>query len=70
MQTRFHSAIESVSGTAIGFAIALAGQVFITNYYNVQTTFDQDFRMTCFFTVLSIIRGYTVRRAFNRIFSK
>ena len=70
MQTRIQSAIESVSNTAIGFVIALVGQVFITGYYRIQTSFEQDFMITVFFTGISIIRGYTVRRAFNRIFSK
>jgi hypothetical protein len=57
--------VEALVNTAIGFCIALAGQVFITRYYGIATTFQQDFLITCFFTGISILRGYAVRRLFN-----
>lgn len=65
MQTRRQSAIEAVTGTAVGFAIALICQVWITGHYGIGTTFQQDFFITGFFTGISILRGYAVRRYFN-----
>lgn len=65
MQTRLQSLVETLSGTAIGFIVALAAQVFITRWYQIPTSIQQDVWITVFFTGISIIRGYAVRRAFN-----
>lgn len=70
MQTRLQSLIETVAGTAIGFVIALCAQVFITGWYQINTTFKQDFLITVFFTGISILRGYAVRRSFNWLHSR
>jgi len=65
MQTARQSFIEALAGTAIGFVIALVSQVWITGYYKIPTSLQQDVLITCFFTGISIIRGYAVRRFFN-----
>ena len=65
MQTHKQSLIEVLSGTAFGFLIALLSQIFIMKLYGIQSTFQQDFFITIFFTGISIIRGYVVRRFFN-----
>lgn len=65
MQTRLQSMVEALVNTGLGFVIALAAQVFITRYYGIPTTLQQDFLITCFFTGISILRGYAVRRMFN-----
>jgi hypothetical protein len=64
-QSKGMSAVEAVTNTGIGFVIALACQVWIVSYYDIKTTFTQDVLMTTFFTGVSIIRGYVVRRFFN-----
>jgi len=65
MQTPRQSLIETLAGTAAGFAIALLAQIFITELYGIKSTFQQDLFITIFFTGISIIRGYMVRRFFN-----
>lgn len=65
MQTKTQSIIEVLAGTAFGFLIALAAQVLITRHYGIISTFAQDVWITVFFTGISIIRGYAVRRFFN-----
>lgn len=65
MQTKTQSMIEVLSGTAFGFLIALLSQVFIMQHYGIQTTLAQDAWITVFFTGVSILRGYAVRRFFN-----
>lgn len=64
-QSKTGSAIEALTNTAIGFVIALAAQVFIAWWMGLPTTYAQDFLITTFFTGISIIRGYLVRRWFN-----
>ena len=39
--------------------------MWITRYYGIQSTLEQDVLITIFFTGISIIRGYVVRRFFN-----
>lgn len=67
MQTKKQSAIEALAGTAVGFIVAMCGQIFITWHYGIATSLAQDAWITLFFTGLSIIRGYGVRRFFNWI---
>lgn len=68
MQTKLQSLIETLAGTAIGFVIAFLAQLFIMHHYGIRSTIQQDLFITIFFTGLSILRGYAVRRLFNRIF--
>lgn len=68
MQTKFQSALEVLAGTAIGFIIAFLAQLWITHYYAIQSSLQQDFFITIFFTGISILRGYAVRRFFNWLF--
>lgn len=70
MQTKAQSIIEVLAGTAFGFGIALLAQVLITKHYGIISTFAQDVWITIFFTGISIVRGYAVRRFFNWFWSK
>ena len=70
MQTRAQSAVEALTGTAIGFGVALLAQVFITRLYGIASSFEQDVWITVFFTGISILRGYWVRRFFNWFFNR
>lgn len=66
-QSKAGSAIEALTNTGIGFIIALAAQVWIAGWYGLNTSFAQDLGITTFFTGISILRGYAVRRFFNWI---
>jgi hypothetical protein len=65
MQTNKQSAIEVLAGTLIGFLITFAAQLFIMELYALPSTLTQDLAITGFFTGISILRGYAVRRFFN-----
>lgn len=65
MQTSKQSAIEVLAGTAFGFLIAFLAQLFIMEHYAIRSTVSQDLAITTFFTGISILRGYAVRRFFN-----
>ena len=66
MQTKTQSAIAALVGTGIGFVVALCSQVFIMWHYGLPSTLTQDVGITLFFTGVSILRSYAVRRFFNR----
>lgn len=67
-QTRLQSFIEACINTFLGFVITLACVPFIYPIFGHSFTFTQNLGITAIFTVISIIRGYAVRRwANNRI---
>lgn len=65
MQKKRHSLLEAVLSTAIGFIIAFTSQLLIYPWFGIHISVTTNFWLTCIFTVISIIRGYYVRRGFN-----
>lgn len=66
-QTHKHSLIESVSNVLIGYTIAIISQTVIFPLYGIHITVLQNMQMGLWFTIISIIRSYCLRRWFNRI---
>lgn len=63
-QSRTHSIIEAVSGTAIGFVVSVLAAEVVYPAHGHTFTLAQNVSITAIFTVLSIVRGYCVRRTF------
>ena len=66
MQTKKNSLLEAFSNTVIAFFISMAVAYFVYPIYFPEIKFSQTFELTLIFTVLSILRGYIIRRFFNR----
>jgi len=66
-QPRHWSFIEAVTGTAIGYAIAILTQLLTFPILGLKVTFSQNLVLGLIFTGVSIVRGYYVRRLFNYI---
>ena len=66
MQSRLMSLIEALTNVAIGFLISLVGQVVVSHWYNLPLNFAQNMQIVLFFTVLSVLRSYCIRRWYNR----
>lgn len=66
-QTRIGSATEVALNIVIGFVISLISQVIIFPLYGIHSTFSTDLQITAWFTVVSIVRSYALRRLFNRL---
>lgn len=66
-QSRTHSAIETTASTAIGFAVSWAATPFILAAFGYTAGAATAFGITVVYTVLSLARGYVVRRLFNRL---
>jgi hypothetical protein len=64
-QSKRHSFLEALLGTAIGFWVAVGSQYLIFPIFGIYTEFRVHVYLGLFFTVVSIIRGYFVRRLFN-----
>ena len=66
MQNKKNSLIESITNTFVGFIISLLIQLIIYPTMGIPVTFAQNIVITFVFTFVSILRGYIVRRMFNR----
>lgn len=58
--------LESVTNTAIGLLTTLVFSPIIYSMIGMEYTYSQLGMATILFTILSIIRGYIVRRFFNK----
>lgn len=66
-QSRKGSVFETVTNTAVGFAINWGANLVILPLFGLPITGGQAFHMGLIFTAISIARGYVLRRVFNRI---
>ena len=65
-QSKKHSIIESITQTIIGLGPSILIQVALYPLLGIPVTFKQNLIITAVFFVVSIIRGYIVRRIFNQ----
>ena len=66
MQSKIESAKESAVNIAIGYAVAFLSQLIVFPLVGVEATYSQNFKIGFYFTVISFIRSYLVRRFFNK----
>lgn len=65
-QSRIDSAMETVTNTAIGYVIALvANIVILPAVLGIKVSMGENLLIAALFTVISLVRGYLIRRAFN-----
>lgn len=66
-QTRTQSAIETIVSTVIGYLVAYLTQVAVFPIFGFHARTREHLAIGAIFTVVSLIRGYFVRRLFNWI---
>ena len=70
MQSKTYSFYESIANTAIGFAVNYVANLAILPLFGLHLSHSSQLLMTSIFTVISVLRGYVVRRLFNKIKEK
>ena len=65
MQTKKQSAIESIANVLIGYIVAVISNAAILPLFGANLAFGDSMLIAVWFTVISLIRGYAVRRWFN-----
>lgn len=70
MQTKFHSAIETILNTVIGYIVAIISQLIIFPMFGMYISFTSNLKIALYFSIISIARSYILRRVFNRIGKK
>lgn len=67
MQTKRQSLIETLTNVAIGYLVSLIANLIVLPLFNYNISLTDGIYISIIFTVISIIRGYLVRRYFNRM---
>lgn len=67
MQSKRKSLIEAVTNTVVGLVTSFVIQLIIYPVLNIPVTIGQNVLITFVFFAASIVRGYLLRRVFNRI---
>jgi hypothetical protein len=65
MQSRRMSMIEVATNITIGLVVSFISQIAIFKLYDIHISVTQNIEITIWFTVISIIRSYLIRRWFN-----
>lgn len=66
MQSKKHSALESVTNVVVGLVTSFLIQLWIYPLLNIKVTINQNIFITFVFFIVSFIRGYIIRRLFNK----
>lgn len=64
-QSKLESFVETCINTAIGYVIALISQLLVFPLVGINVPFSTNLEIGAWFTVISVLRGYVVRRWFN-----
>ena len=65
-QSRKRSLVEVVTSTLTGLIISFGVQLIIYPLLDIPVKFSQNIIITIVFFTVSILRGYVIRRFFNR----
>jgi hypothetical protein len=66
-QSRRSSLIEISLSTAIGYVVAVSSQMLVFPLVGIHTNPETNLEIGAFMTVVSVIRGFFVRRLFNHL---
>ena len=64
-QKKSHSLFESLANIVLGYGIAIGAQVAIFPLFGINIPLHDNLEIGAMFTVVSLIRSYTLRRLFN-----
>jgi hypothetical protein len=64
-QSKLGSLLEAFAHTSIGYFLSLFVQLIVYPMYGATFTFGQNIQIGLIFMVVSLIRGYVIRRWFN-----
>lgn len=64
-QSRKHSLFESIVNVIVGYLVAVGSQILIFPMFGIHIPVRDNFLIGMWFTVVSLIRSYCIRRVFN-----
>jgi len=70
MQSKKHSVLESITNVVVGLFTSFIIQILIYPILSIPVSLNQNLIITGVFFVASFVRGYFLRRLFNKIKNK
>ena len=67
MQSKKMSLLESITNVCIGYLVALISQIIVFPFFGINVPIRDNLLIGFWFTVISIVRSYTLRRIYNKI---
>ncbi len=64
-QSKLESFVETCINTTIGYVVALISQLLVFPMVGIDVPFSTNLEIGAWFTVISVARGYIIRRWFN-----
>ena len=64
-QSKTMSLLESFANVAVGIGISLISQLVIFEAYGIHVSTQQNIEIVAWFTAISLLRSYMLRRLFN-----
>ena len=65
MQTKLHSLLESFANIFIGYVVAVLSQLIVFPLFEIQISFNDNLMIGLYFTGISLVRSYVIRRWFT-----
>ena len=65
-QSRRMSLVEAVTNVLAGYALAVATQIIVFPWFGLHPSLGDTLAISALFTATSLLRGYTLRRLFER----
>jgi len=59
--------MESIANVLAGYWVAVGTQIIVFPFFGLQCSLHQNMKIGLIFTVVSIVRSYTLRRVFNSL---
>jgi hypothetical protein len=66
-QSRTMSLAEAITNVIVGYVLAIATQVVVFPWFGIRTGMTEHLTIGLAFVVVSLVRGYLLRRLFERI---
>ena len=66
-QSRIMSLVEAIANVVVGYGVAVVTQVLVFPMFGLQASLADNLAIGAIFTVVSLVRGYALRRAFEAI---
>ena len=65
-QSKFQSKIEATVNMVLGYLVALVSQLILFPLFDIHISLKNNMYIGLWFTLISLIRSYYIRRAFNK----
>ena len=65
MQSRFMSLLEAVTNIVVGYGLAVLTQIIVFPFFGLHASLSDNLLLGSVFTIVSLARGFALRRIFN-----